>query len=162
MSIYRTIDGLKRGGIDDEKVEMITPGGVDAGGPQAEPEPHRPGLIPEPDWTKLRRAVPVTELMPGTLRWAANLPSELRPQALLAKYPRVANLVAACWKEPESFHMCVEGLVVVTGRRVKRRGFPDDVLGELVNLQTHNYLQRYAPILARQRASEPDDKDAPA
>ena len=97
--------------------------------------------------------------MPATLRWAANVPSELRPRALLEKYPRVANLVAACWKEPESFHACVEGLVVVTGRRVKRRGFPDDVLAELVNLQTHSYLHRYAPLLARQRALEPEDKD---
>jgi hypothetical protein len=153
MSIYRTIDGLKPGSI---QTDMVTQNVVESGLPK--PEPDRLDPIQAPDWSSKRRAAPVDELMKGTLRWATTLPAELRPQALMNKFPRVANLVAACWKEPKSFHICMNDLVVVIDRRGKRQGFPPEVLIELVNLQTYNYLNRYGPMLAQQPASEPDDK----
>lgn len=160
MSIYRTIDGLKLGSIHNDTVtQSIDAPGLPKRQPDpAQPEPDRPDPIQEPDWSSKRRAVPVGELMRGTLQWAATLPPEVRPQALMDKFPRVANMVAACWKEPASLHKCMNDLVVVIDRRGKRQGFPAEVLSELVNLQTYSVVNRYAPMIALQRASEPDAK----
>ena len=181
MSIYRPTDGWK---LNRSGFETVTPGGARPDLPNAGDVPpqagferpvagqtgserpvrghsgsERPDPVQSPDWSSKRRAVPVEELMKVTLLWAASLPPHLRPQALLDQCPRVANLAAACWKEPASFHACVSDLVVVTDRRGLRQGFPVDVLAELINLQTYNFRNRYSPLLAQRKTSGTDDED---
>ena len=51
------------------------------------------------DANGLRRRQPYNEPLPSTMRWAAALPRELRPFALLRRYPRIANLLARDWND---------------------------------------------------------------
>jgi hypothetical protein len=93
----------------------------------------------EPDWTSRRRASPLNDLLNPTLRWSASLPRAIRPLALMNRFPRLANLVAASWKEPLSFRACLDDLL--TDRRGGRQGLPPDVREELDNLRRYYYFR---------------------
>src|SRR5258708_5776522 len=81
--------------------------------------------LPEPpdesDLKSRRKAEPLNKLLASTEQWAEALPPELKPVALMAKYPRVANMVAARSKEGSAFHDYLEALFV--DRRGGRKGF---------------------------------------
>ena len=93
----------------------------------------------EPDWNVRRKATPLNDLLNPTLRWAASLPPAIRPLALMNRFPRLANLVAASWKEPLSFRACLDDLL--TDRRGGRQGLPADVRDELDNLRRYYYFR---------------------
>jgi hypothetical protein len=93
----------------------------------------------EPDWNVRRKAAPLNDLLNPTLRWAASLPPAIRPLALMNRFPRLANLVAASWKEPLSFRACLDDLL--TDRRGGRQGLPSDVRDELDNLRRYYYFR---------------------
>lgn len=95
----------------------------------------------EPDWRSRRRASPLNELLNPTLRWSASLPRAIRPLALMNRFPRLANLVAASWKEPLSFRACLDDLL--TDRRGGRQGLPPDVCDELDNLRRYYYFREF-------------------
>jgi hypothetical protein len=89
----------------------------------------------ERDWTKLRKATPLNALLKSTVWWADGLPLEVRPQTLMAKFPRLANMAAASWTNASAFHDYLEVLLI--DRRGKRKGFPPEVLIEFEQLRTY-------------------------
>ena len=88
-------------------------------------------LAPPP--VHLRRSQPVTVLLPRTANWLAEIPEKLRPTALAAQFPRIANLICASWADPAARSQYLEALLTVD--RPNRKGFPAGVLRELQRLQ---------------------------
>ena len=87
------------------------------------------------DGKHLRRAEPASTLVPSTWKWVEGLPPNVRPSALLRQYPRIANLIAVAWGDKESFDTYTESLL--TDKRGNRRGFPPEVLKELMALRDY-------------------------
>ncbi len=87
------------------------------------------------EWTKRRLSEPANGLLKPTFAWAATLPIEIQPRTLMYKFPRIANLVAAMWQDPNSLRRYVDDLLV--DRRGNRQGFPVEVLRELFKLRAH-------------------------
>ena len=83
----------------------------------------------------LRKATPANKLFPHTLTWCASLPDDIRPNALLRSYARIANLIAVSWADRKWFRTYMETLL--TDTRGNRRGFPPDVLSDLTALQRY-------------------------
>ena len=96
-----------------------------------------PGPMPlvSEDWSKRRAAEPASGLLRPTAAWASGLPAEVQPKALLGKFPRIANLVAVLWKDPDSLRRYVDDLLV--DKRGNRQGFPLDVLREIFELRAY-------------------------
>ena len=92
------------------------------------------------DANGLRRRQPYNEPLPSTMRWAAAVPRELRPFALLREYPRIANLLARDWNDPGECHHYFDDLL--NDRRGSRKGFPVEVLEDLLTLRDY-YQGRY-------------------
>lgn len=97
----------------------------------------RPSVVPAPasndeQYRHLRRGAPVDRLLPTTIAWAQRLPSDLRPIALLDRYARIANLLAAMWADPRAFDAYMDSLL--TDKRGNRQGFPPEVARELATL----------------------------
>ena len=89
----------------------------------------------------LRRNQPVNTPLPATRSWFASLPTDLQPAVLMASYARIANVIAATWTDPKALAAYMDSLL--TDRRGNRRGFPPDVLRELMALALH--AQNVAP-----------------
>jgi hypothetical protein len=87
------------------------------------------------DWTKRRAREPANGLLRPTVNWASSLPPDALPNALLAKFPRIANLLAVLWQDPNSLRRYFDDLLV--DKRGHRQGFPLDVLRELFALRTY-------------------------
>ena len=99
-----------------------------------------PELPDEPDWKTRRKAAPFNKLLGPTLQWAKDLPPDVIPVALMARYPRVANMVAVRSKEGSGFHDYLVDLLV--GRRGGRKGFSSDIVDEIEHLRAHYLLRR--------------------
>ncbi|HEX8012643.1 MAG TPA: hypothetical protein VF814_17185 [Casimicrobiaceae bacterium] len=99
-------------------------GPVDSGERNAPVTPNAPV-----DFTQQRKASPVAFLLPSTRKWLDALPRRVQPHALCELYPRVANLVAAMWREPETLKAYFDDLLI--DRRGGRRGFPPAVANDL-------------------------------
>jgi hypothetical protein len=80
-----------------------------------------------------RRAHPLNQPLPATVRWASNFPDGIRPFALLKQFPRIANMLARTWTDQPALESYLESLL--TDRRGGRRGFPPEVLNELLTLR---------------------------
>lgn len=80
-----------------------------------------------------RRREPFNQPLPGTLRWVESFPEAIRPNALLERFPRIANALARAWNDREQLRMELDQLLV--DRRTGRRGFPPDVYNELLTLR---------------------------
>lgn len=85
------------------------------------------------DWTAARKARPLNDLLPTTRRWAESLPELDRPTTVMRMYPRIANRIAAAWRDPNVAHAVLDDLLI--DRRVSRRGFPPFVLAELLRIR---------------------------
>jgi len=88
-------------------------------------------------WVKQRRPSSSADmqLSPQTLHWLQVLPPNVQPRELPRKYPRIANLLAEHWKNEDS---CMQALTqLVVDNRGDRRGFPMNVLAELVALRDY-------------------------
>lgn len=110
-------------------------------------EAPRPSRVEEPDWAAQRKAIPLNDLLNPTLRWAASLPIAIRPFALMNRFPRLANLIAASWKEPLAFRACLDDLL--TDRRGGRQGLPEEVRDELEHLRRYYYFREIPPTKAK-------------
>jgi hypothetical protein len=99
----------------------------------------RPAAAPadtdDEQYKHLRKASPADVLLPRTKEWAAGLPPEVQPQALMRRYARIANLIAAAWGDAKAFHAYMESLL--TDKRGNRRGFPPDVQQDLATLRRY-------------------------
>jgi hypothetical protein len=142
MSIYRPTQRLPADGNDnDNDVRQfakralacpVTPATADA-----DPGAARFGF--------LRKAIATETVLSATVSWAAALPEEVRPYALMRQYARVANRIAVAWRDPAAFDVCMSDLLI--DRRGGRRGFPDDVSRNLLDLRDYHELRRTsAPV----------------
>jgi hypothetical protein len=133
VSIYRLSDRCPRSdvyapAVEDRRLALAAPpaaslSNLDLGGYQ-----------------HVRKATPANRAFPRTLMWIATLPAEIRPTALVRRYPRIANLIAAVWGDSNCFGTYMESLL--TDNRGNRRGFPPDVLDNLVSLQRYHDAMR--------------------
>ena len=87
------------------------------------------------------KAEPNNVALPRTLEWAFNLPRDVQPRELIRSFARVANLLASNWDDAETTVACLHQLLVDT-RQGCRRGFPPNVVNELLALQTYYALYR--------------------
>jgi hypothetical protein len=71
-------------------------------------------------------------LTPLAHAWYSALPEDLQPQALRARYPRVANRLALCWADPVLTNVVLRELL--NDKRRRRKGFAADVRLELLKL----------------------------
>ena len=89
---------------------------------------------PEIDWTMVRRARPLDQLLlPATQRWATLLPDEMRPTHLIAAYLRIANRLAFAWQDPKAVHDVLDDALI--DLRGGRQGFPPIVQAELLRIR---------------------------
>jgi hypothetical protein len=105
------------------------------------------------DWIARRKAAPLETLLQPTRRWTESLPEAIRPGMLLERFPRLANLVAASWKEPLSFRACLDDLL--TDRRGGRQGLPLDVRDELEHLRRYYYFRECPPAAGAPATAPP-------
>jgi len=73
------------------------------------------------------------EVTPHAVLWANGLPSRMRPDGLLVRYPHVANRLALCWPDKRLTDCLLEQLLV--DKRGGRKGFPAAVREELLRLR---------------------------
>ncbi len=138
MSIYRRTERFASNDVrvDGEARPSSTPSAPTwAGTPAASGE----------DWTTRRKSEPGNGLLKPTFAWASTLPVEAQPRSLMYKFPRIANLLAAMWPDPNSFRRYMDDLLV--DKRGNRQGFPVDVLKELFELRAY-YDETY-PDMSR-------------
>ena len=102
-----------------------------------------PVIDNQKEWAGRRKGQPSNILLPATRRWLDTLPIEFRPGALAAQFPRLANLIAATWNNPGDCGACIYALL--HDQRGGRRGFPDDVSKDILNLRM--YYVRLHPIV---------------
>ena len=105
------------------------------------PAPKRaapPGGAGSKDPTQLRRYAPANVLIPPTVKWVESLPANVRPNTLLRQYARIANLIAAAWKDRQAFDSYMQSLL--TDKRGNRKGFPKAVMDELIALQRYHAM----------------------
>ena len=169
MSISRLADRYLRRDvhtpdIEDRRLALLPPSKV---------SPIKPEQFG--DYRHLRKATPTKRVFPRTRLWAERLPSDVRPIALLRRYPRIANLIASVWGAPECLNTYMESLL--TDQRGNRRGFPPDVLQDLVSLrryydnnavrrsqahpgESHPFRSKTSQQTKRAQAAEPDKAEA--
>jgi len=80
-----------------------------------------------------RKSQPALTLLPRTITWMESLPADFRPNALAAKYARIANSFAIRWHSPEECHRYFDDLLI--DRRGNRKGFPLAVMHDIQRLQ---------------------------
>jgi len=95
------------------------------------------------DWSSRRRAQPSEVLLPHALKRLNELPSDARPDALAAQFPRVLNLIALHWDDEAACPAYFDGLL--TDHRGGRQGFPDAVRRDLEALRRHWFHRRIDP-----------------
>jgi hypothetical protein len=83
----------------------------------------------------LRTAAPANKPLRRTMTWLATLPPGVQPTALLRHFARIANLISATWGKPKVFDTYMESLL--NDKRGNRRGFPPEVLSDLITLQRY-------------------------
>ena len=84
----------------------------------------------------LRRANPVTTLLPRTTNWLQQLPAEVRPRLLSSQFARIANELCVRWQDRDDCLLYFDQLL--EDRRGDREGFPVGVLRELQVLRRYH------------------------
>lgn len=137
MSVYRTLDGRPHSalGVGSPKQEEDT---------QSKKESPLVTQERERGFVKQRRLAPASEPFPATFKWLAKLPRNVQPLALFRQHPRIANLMAGAWNDPKSFRPYLDDLL--TDRRGNRKGFPREILRELLALRLY-YENLRPPVL---------------
>jgi hypothetical protein len=85
-------------------------------------------------WAPVRKTRPIDVLLPATQRWLRMLAPDVKPQAFASQFPRLANHIAADWGSPGACRSFMYRLLV--DQRGGRRGFPKDVLNDILALRT--------------------------
>ena len=119
MSIYRKPDHEKPPHHD------VRFGGAPRSKAESMPEAEREAV----DSRKRSKAEPTNIALPRTLAWAATLPADVRPTALIRLYGRIANVLALDWNDPLAIAADFDQLL--SERRGKRKGFPPIIVTEL-------------------------------
>ena len=127
MSIYRRLDGLPSRDVDAVQTKRKKPAQSQATSPH--------GASANEGLESVRKASPASAPLPRTFEWVASLPCDVQPTALLRRYPRIANVIAAAWRDSKALRSYMDCLF--TDDRGNRQGFPPDVLGELLALREY-------------------------
>lgn len=88
-------------------------------------------------WESLRHLNELKDqdLLESTYHWFAKLPTELKPWELARYFPRVTNQLAEIWSRPVD---CAKFLgQLLLDDRGSRKGFPENVVREIMSLQSH-------------------------
>ena len=137
MSIYQS--RLKRPINDVEVTQPVTSGDT--------PEPARRTAAGK-DWAQIwshrRKAEPARTLLPVSVKWLLSLPNDVRPLTLVAKYARIANVLALQWGKPTACRAYFNDLLA--DHRGNRKGFAADVHRELRALRDY-YDDLHPPSL---------------
>ena len=135
MSIYRTLDRRPTNDVYAPEERRLT----------LVPSPTASQVDTERDkYQHLRKATPANVAFPRTLTWVETLPSDVQPKALLRRYPRIANLIAAVWADRVWLRNYMDSLL--TDTRGDRQGFPPDVLKDLLALRSYcDELEKQPP-----------------
>jgi hypothetical protein len=137
MSVYTTLDGRPHTALG-----MGSPKEAEHG--QAKEDSAAEVEMRERAFARKRRLAPANDPLPTTFKWLAKLPRSVQPLALFRRYPRIANLMAGAWDDPMSFRPYLDDLL--TDRRGNRKGFPREMLRELLALRLY-YENLRPPIL---------------
>jgi len=78
---------------------------------------------------------PRETLADATEHWLAALPDVLRPRALPARFPHMANELARRWNDRARLAAYLDELLIDT--RGNRRGLPNDVADEIASLKDY-------------------------
>ena len=144
MSIYRKTD---QGTPSDYDVRLT-------GAPRSKAEST---LDPEREVaarSKRSKAEPTNIALPRTLAWAATLPADVQPTALIRHYGRIANLLALDWNDRLAIAADFDQLLI--DRRGNRKGFPPIIVTELRALARH-----YGSGQSSTGASQPTGSNSP-
>jgi hypothetical protein len=124
MSIYRK---FAREAPNDVLVNAVA---------QKAPTPSATGAAQEDaEQSKRRKGAPMDTPLPRTFTWVTRLPQDVQPIGLMRLYPRIANLLASGWDDRDGTYQYFDELL--NDRRGHRKGFPPDVMGELLALRTY-------------------------
>ncbi|GEM_PF-2546756 len=106
------------------------------------------------DPTTLRQPARPQDLLLSALAqtWVGSLEHGERPEALLRKYPRIANRLALCWDDTALLDRVFDDLLV--DRRGGRRGFAPDVQAELLRLRATQARRRALARIAGLEVNE--------
>jgi hypothetical protein len=94
-----------------------------------------PGKHLARDPRTLRRACQLNVLLPSASRWLEILPAGVQPRGLVKQFPRIANILARSWDNPDYVERYLSELLI--DQRGTRQGFPPDVHLELLNLRDY-------------------------
>jgi hypothetical protein len=132
LSIYRKFDAMRlpsndvyaHTGPSSKQLESaVTP-------------PQQPSQGEEQERKRQRKAAPANVPLPRTLSWAEDLPSSVKPTALLRQYARIANVFAATWNDPKALNSYMNCLL--RDDRGNRKGLPPDILREVLALREYH------------------------
>ena len=133
MSVYRTLDEGPVSEFSTQRVALKRKRADASGAPRSLGDArHR------------RYGGAVSEPLPVTFRWIARLPRDVQPLELLRQFPRVANALATSWTDGDAFRACLYNLLI--DRRGNRKGFPQEVVGELLALRSW-FEERASPAV---------------
>ena len=92
-------------------------------------------LASSSDLSNRRSVQPLNQELPATAKWAAGIPAEVQPLALIQTFPRIANTLARLWHDNIGLQNYLDDLLV--DRRGGRRGFPPEIHSELLILRAY-------------------------
>lgn len=130
MSIY----GGRKAWKDFSDVSHRVPGGPPSVGVDEAP------VDGAGSWTSVRRAQPANYILPLTRAWLDRLPADVQPAALVTRYPRIVNMIAAQWRDRRGCPSLFDELL--GDRRGGRGGFPPTSRHDLLSLQEYWYNGR--------------------
>lgn len=88
-----------------------------------------------PSSSAVQRSNPEEELNHATAAWLAQLPRNAQPKALVQRFPRIVNRIAALWTAPVACDKYLEQLMFDTRDNI-RSGFPPEVALEIADLKS--------------------------
>jgi hypothetical protein len=86
---------------------------------------------------KAKRGAARAQLDQRSKNILATIPSEIRPNNIVEKFPHIMNLVAGSWHEPKAFVKTLDELLI--DDRGNRVGFPFAVIVELTDLREYYF-----------------------
>jgi hypothetical protein len=131
MSIYRKYDAMRLPSNDVYASSRHSSKSL-----AERPSAPIPDATQRQDRKRGRKAAPANVPLPRTLAWVESLPPSVKPAALLRQYARIANVLAAAWDDPKATSSYMNCLF--RDDRGDRRGFPPDVLRELMALREYH------------------------
>jgi hypothetical protein len=131
LSIYRKFDAMR---LPSNDVYAHGPSSKRLESPVTPLQ--QPSHPEEQERKNRRKAAPANVPLPRTLNWVEDLPSSVKPTALLRQYARIANVFAATWNDPKALNSYMNCLL--RDDRGNRKGLPPDILREIRALREYH------------------------